>query len=513
MGYEVHSFAGFGGGLNLRDKPDVIDETQAIDSMNVIYSETGAVSQRFGYGAFTTVALTERPASLAPYYTTSGAKHLLAGCGTRLEAVSSSGAVIASQTPLSDGIWDFCRFGAPGSELAYANNGVNVPQKWDGAAWTALPGQPKGRYQEVMAVDQGNRMVVGGFDDGPNGPLGLTASTSTVWWSQPGNPESFGQNDFDNFTPGDGEKIQNIVAWRELVIVFKETKFFVVYGTDTDAAGNPIFRYTTIDTGVGLASPRAVAVGTNAVYFMSRNGVYRTTGQDPELVSAIVQPIWAGDPSPFYTGGAISHGLIGNCAMGFHDERLYLAFSSGADNDRVLIFDPRYEWWSLWDIPASCFASFRIGNQSELVFGYASGSNDIGRYSSAYTNDAGVATTAFWRAGWGDYGLSVQKRVREKKIWGYGDVSIGLATDFDPDPGTLYRLNLNDPNVDTWDGTTWGGGEWAIPRPRNPKLERHAARGTVFSPYFHNDVLDTSFTIARLDLHLPESRVPSFTAS
>lgn len=511
MTYQPQSVGSFGGGLNLRDKADAVSDAEAIDAMNVIFTERGAVQQRYGYTHFTSSALTNTVASLEPYYKTDGTRQLLAGCGTRLEALNTSGAVVASATGLTDGTWDFCRFGSPGAEVAYAGNGKNLLRKWDGAAWTSVANSPKARYLAVMAVDQGNRMVAGGFDDSAtSGPTASQAYTSRVWFSNAGAPETWGANDYDDFTPGDGENVQAVVAWREFVFIFKETKFFVVNGTDTDSTGSPIFRYYTVDTGVGLASPRAVTLAPTGIYFMGRDGVYFTSGSDPQKVSGMIEPIWTGAISDYYSGGVLDHASITNAAMTFFAGRLCLAFTTASGtNSRVLVYDPTYEWWSLWDIPASSLTPFRIGSQPELVFGYAAGTKDVGRYSSSYTNNDGAAITSYWRSGWFDYGLSIDKTIRESKVWGTGKVHMGLGTDFNVGTGTLDYLNMVDTGLTTWGGSTWGGGRWGANASRKPALRRRATRGTVFSTYFYSNVLNQSWTIARLDHHLRELRVPS----
>ncbi|MGH2761381.1 MAG: hypothetical protein ACRDLD_02175, partial [Thermoleophilaceae bacterium] len=294
MAYQTVPFDGFGAGLNLRDKADAVNSAEAIDCLNVEFTERGVVKQRPGWAKLTPTALTNPPKTLHPFYTTTGTRQLLAGCGSRLEALSTAGAVVASATALTDSEWDFCRFGSPGSEVAYAGNGKNLLRKWNGATWASVANSPKARYLAVMAVDQGNRMVVAGFDDGANGPSAAQAQTDYVWFSAPGLPETFNAQSFISLTPGDGEKIQHLLVWREFVFVFKESKFFVVYGTTADSAGNPVFNYRTVDTGVGLAAPRAICASPNGVYFMDRDGIYVTTGGDPEKVSDLIDPIWEG---------------------------------------------------------------------------------------------------------------------------------------------------------------------------------------------------------------------------
>jgi hypothetical protein len=430
--YLPQSFRSFGGGLNLRDKADVVEESQAIDCLNVLFTERGSVRSRDGYGTFAS-GLTNAVDTIAPFYRSGATAQLLAGCGTRIEALDNAGAVVASNTGLTTGTWSFARFGDPNQERTYAGQGDNLLQRWTGAAWSAVASSPKAGALAVEAVS--NRLVAGRFNGTAGGPTGgaLTSSPSHVYFSNAGDPETWGTNNYIQVTPGDGEKVQAIVAWREFVFIFKETKFAVVYGEDTDGAGQPVFRYRMVDAGIGLASPRAVAIAEEGVYFMDRKGVYRTDGGEPQRVSSLIDPVWGlGSAEDFYLGGVIAHSAITNCAMAVHDRKIYLSFPTSSTADRTLVYDPRYEWWSIYDLPAACLTSFRPSTgQAELFFGH---SNGVARHSPSYADDAGTDITSRWRSGWFDYGLSDQKTIRESKVWGKGATYLAISNDFKPSP-------------------------------------------------------------------------------
>lgn len=504
---------GFGDGLNLRDKVDAVDEAQTIDAMNVLFTEQGAVRQRDGYAKFTNSALTNTVDSLCPFYKTDGTKRLIAGCGTRLEVLGTDGKIIASGslTGKTQGPWGFARFGSPNNERVYAGNGVDTIVRWDETAhWTAPANMPKAAYLAVQPND--NRLVATGYTTTTGGPAGATSSPSHVYFSDVGDPESYTSTSYVQLTPSDGEKIQAVIAWREFVFVFKETRFFVFYGNSTDSSGNPIFNYRTVDAGIGLASPRAICSHRSGVYFLSRTGVYRTTGQEPELLSSLVDPIFVGSPSSFYTGGTMSAANITNCAMSTHQERVYLAFPTSSTNNRILVYDTRYEWWTLYDVAAAALASFRVSNDPELVFAYPSASKDIGRHSTAYTNDDGTAITSFWRSGWPDFGVGANKTLRQSKLWGSGKVYCAVASDFKQDIGDQVLLDFTNPSAALWGGTTWSGGTWNDSAGVNPALRRHASRGTVFSTTLTNAVKDQPWDCHRLEHHLREVRRPTVKA-
>lgn len=63
---------------------------------------------------------------------------------------------------------------------------------------------------------------------------------------------NFGANNYVDLTPGDGEPIMGMIAWRGYLFVFKQSKFFRFSSTTTDSTGNPVFNYDTVDTGIGM---------------------------------------------------------------------------------------------------------------------------------------------------------------------------------------------------------------------------------------------------------------------
>ena len=152
-----YAFGDFSGGLNLRDKADTVGDREAIDLLNVTFTERGAMRQRDGYADFTP----SRPAAArrqpAAFYTVAGLRQLIAGCGTRLDALDTAGAIVASRTGMGGGPWAFARFGDPLHEYLYAANGTNPLQRWDGAAWADGAALAE-RQRHPRAVDAARRL-------------------------------------------------------------------------------------------------------------------------------------------------------------------------------------------------------------------------------------------------------------------------------------------------------------------------------------------------------------------
>jgi hypothetical protein len=125
-------------------------------------------------------------------------------------------------------------------------------------------------------------------------------------FSDEGAPNTWGANNYVDLTPGDGEQIMGLAVWREALFVFKESRFFVFYGTSSDSTGNPDFLFNSIEATVGPSSSKAIAVGRDGVYFLNQRGIYRTTGNTPELVSELLDPFFYGGTSDFYLSGTLN---------------------------------------------------------------------------------------------------------------------------------------------------------------------------------------------------------------
>jgi len=541
-GYQPYAFQDFSGGLNLRDKSDTIGDKEAIDLLNVTFTERGAIKQRDGYADLTTADLTNRVDSLAPFYTAAGLKHLVAGCGTRLEALTSAGAVVAAKTGLAGGPYSFARFADPNHEYMYAANGADTLQRWDGAAWaaptatvngTAASAMPKAGSITVTAALPGtssgtnaaNRLVATGFGTGAaSGPGGTLSTPSRVYFSNAGQPEVWetdgasgrGRN-FLDLAPGDGEKIMAAVTWRELVFVFKETKFFVMWGESTAADGTPVFNFREVVNGVGAAAPSSVTVGRDGVYFLNRRGVYFTNGGDPTLLSDRISPLWTGDPEVYYQGLPINLGALDKSRLAWLNEQLFVAIPTGSSAfcDRVLVYDTQHQWWTVYDMPASSLASFRRVDRDELHFGYSTGPNRVGHHNLGILDDRGTNMTSRWRSGWSDYGQPVEKTIRETKIWATGALNVGFSVDFNPTQTSTASPAFT--VTATWPapGGTWAdwialnGGNWPGSGATVDRLVRQAVRGITFSTQFSNNASSKTWMVHRVGRNLRETREAS----
>lgn len=202
-------------------------------------------------------------------------------------------------------------------------------------------------------VPLSNRLAIAYFTGAADAPGGANGSPSTVFFSDAGAPETFTSTNYVHLAPGDGEVITGMCAYRDFLLVFKETKFFVFYGESTDETGGPVFNYRTVKIPVGrvVATDGATyptinryrcAAGQKGVYFATTKGIYVTDGGLPVSVS-----------------DEDLGGLFDYDATYAYSTPIELSHHVAAANGRVfvgalstLVYDEVGGYWLKWSTPA-----------------------------------------------------------------------------------------------------------------------------------------------------------------
>jgi hypothetical protein len=439
QGFPVETF----GSLNLIGDPEEVAFTAAIDGRDFDYDQPGRVRCRDGHAVSNLAVTAARQVQrMAAYYRANTFRFVVAQAGS-IKLFENTGATLATQTTAGgagDAIFGVVPFGTPGTERMYITSQSEGIYRLDNTTFTLAVSTIKPSVAAVTPND--NRLAVSGRD------LGSGLKDSRVSFSDPGDPETFGANNFVELHPGDGEAIMQIVAWRDYLFVFKQSKFFVFYSTDTDQTGNPVFNYRTVDSGVGIPGRNAVCAGRDGVYFVDKTGVYRTTGGPPQLVSTPVDPVFRGNGSGFYTGGSIvsqfGFGSISLAAAGFFKERIYVSLATvGASaNDITLVFDPRTEQWALWGFGMVAMAPWRrvaLSNVDDVLY-FATPAPNVATLGGL--TDDGSSIQWRYRSGFSDLGQAgFEKTIRDTEITGKGEVGLAWSTDFNS-PGASRSVSL-----------------------------------------------------------------------
>ena len=526
-------------GLNLRDQPDMLEPGQALDLMDVITSERPRVQKRPVFGRWFPAASAASIRSMQLFEHTDGTVRTLISEDLAARAIvtgvgpGGSEASILHSHVLTDYVRSYARYGQPNSERVYLANGVDTMRRYEKAGFTAptvsvVNGVTGAVSAGVTAPRPGalgvwageNRLVLGAFRTATGGPNGAVTSPDHVWISEPGDPERFRDDAFLRLSPGDGDAVQAVIAWRDLVFVFKRRKFFILATSRQDNKANPIFDYRTVDAGVGAVGPFAVAAGTDGVYFVADNGVYRTQGGEPELISELVGPLFTGEGAPFFTGGLMSlDQRATSTRLAWCDERLCMAYrhaktqiAAGAQGmDRMAVVDLRTGEWVVWQFceglafQALGVTRSALAARDRFAVGYG---NDVYLYNRpdlAITESTLGGFSGRWLGAYDALGIEQIKRVPRLAIWGSGEINVGLRTDFHGRDWT--KLVQFDDTGDVWDDGNWDDGRWGGAAVLAGRLVRRASRGARVAIDLEGTKLK-GWSVSRVVQHVAGTRRP-----
>lgn len=436
------------GGLDLVSNPNNL-AGNAVDLLDVDFPSAGVIRSRPGL----TQLGSSSPSSTgyqAIYPTT-----LLGGCfilvrtnGTNnpIDLVGPGGygnvgtfTSGAGAVPVS-----FASLGTPSSSLVYftiynyggSPSGYTIG-KTDGSTVSTGTGKPR----FVATWPTSNRLVQGCYRIAADSPSGANGSESTVFFSDPGAPDTYTANNFVTLRPGDGEVIVSIVAWRELLFVFKQSSVFVFYGESTDGDGNPVFNYRRVDLPTPIQLPTAptayappACAGPDGVFYGTRAGVYALAGSTPERISSPIDPVFRSDTS---VSSSVRSDPRFNPVLSIAGNRLFATYVTISAGARTLVFNFLTKQWSLWTVPGGyVYASWPVLSGStastyvlpadEFATTYG---NFIGLMDPMTSTDAGAAIAwSYTSGGYAPGGPGHVAISLESKLVGSGTATMKVAT-------------------------------------------------------------------------------------
>lgn len=405
------NYLDFGGGLNSKGAPYLLEDSQARDLLNVQSLTQGGIVKRDGLSTFATpaVALTSLFALEA-----TGTPFLIGAGATSLYKVTTGGVASAIKTGLTNGArWEWAQAQASGGQgPLYGMNGADTPQQWDGVAattsnWTAATGSvPNGKY----IITHQNYVFV----------AGVAANPSRLYWCSVAaatgtDPRTWPVANVIDLDPNDGDQITGLGKVGNLLLVFKRRKTFAVFDPTTGANRR-------ISDSVGCVANRSVAESPGGTFFLAEDGVYRTNGSNVELVSDRVTPTLR---------------LLAslNACGTFWRNHYYLSFPSSGN---TLDYDTQLTSWWLHSISSNQFA---IWHPSAVGLYSAKSSAAIVDqcFVPGVSQDNGTNYVWYWKGPWLSPSFYrrrrmptpyYHKRLRGIRCDGSGTVDCSVAVDF-----------------------------------------------------------------------------------
>jgi hypothetical protein len=439
------------GGLNLADDPMEVGYTGATDGFN-FWPVAGGIQTIPQPGSYATATSTVRRLA-------SHGINLLAsesdGTNATLEAFSGSLSLATSTYASSSTVaHGFATVGTSSASRTYAVRLGDTTRRWDGSSWATASGVPAGKC--AAPADGGTRLAVGYAG----------SNAHRVAFSNVGDPETFGADDYVDIAPGDGESVCALVWWNNLLFAFKNTKFAVFYGASTDADGGAIFNYRMVDTGVGVGFDGIPYTGgacaaREGVYFVGKDGVYLTQGAAPVLVSNAIKPLWQSQLRVNYANvSQIALTLGGQFDISSVQDTIYLSASTLDTLNRVLLAYREGQWTYLTVLAnGSSSDQCNVTNVLGVPVYSLAGSTTIRSLDPTV-----LATGLSWAYTSGRYSLADNPgRVAvtpETSLYGHGTVTLRLDSDLYTDQSGSVTLGTDPAVAEGWPSGVDQEGTW-----------------------------------------------------
>lgn len=414
----------------LRLRPEVGETTGAVSMLNVdLKRDYTQIATRGGLDEL--VAPGSNAHRIGPSYTT----------GKILRCVTSGPNVVLSQYSTAGGfqtvVGSFTAtratsvVRASGEVWIAARDGSSntLTQRYSGALLGTRPWNP--RYYAYM---QDGRLAQAHYTAAADTPSGADGTVSTIFFSDPDASQTYGATNWVQVGAEDGEEITGMVAWRDLLFVIKRSNLFVFYSTSIDATGNPIFNYRQVTlpararATTNMGGENLIAAN-DGVYLLLSDGVYRTTGDIPQLMSANIAPLFngTGDTSMLFPA-------TGDWTIGYGVNRIFLSYAVGAAY-RTLVFDTQMQEWLLWDLSAgdAVLPTNVIGDLDPdgSPQTYVESAGSVFEFTETSTSDGGTAIVSSYQAGFDGLGAPTQeKKVRDLEVVGSGSPTLTVLTDY-----------------------------------------------------------------------------------
>lgn len=494
MGYDPVVIEQFKG-LDLRSDPIEVGAGSAIDLLNVDFDGPGRVRCRDGATKLnTTTGAGSNVWLMAGNY---GGTSMLAPIRANAGALSvdklvANGTLTTGVAAFPGGfteVHDSVNFGLPTASRAYIAMRGQTLQKFSGAALANSTGKPR------FLAAWNNRLVQANYAAAADTPSAANGSTSTVFFSTATDPDTYNSTDWVQVRPGDGQEIIGMASWENQLFVFKQTAVFVFSAASTGIGptGLAEFNYRQVELPMGVitpgtpgsggAFPTAICVGADGVYFVSPEGIFRTSGGVPVEISGKIQGVFSSTASSSIATAQNSGYLY------WSKEHLFFLYNTEAGPTRALVWDRLSGEWTIWDCATSGVVSWDGASSAGATLTYflssGLGASNVFYLDNTSGLDNGNSVSWFYQSGHYPLAKGTKATVREIVLSGTGTVTLKFSVDTGVvDIGGSVTLGVSPAIADGF--------------------QRISRQGRLFSHYISGT---GQAIINRIDLHVREVRV------
>lgn len=373
-------------GYNDRDKPENLrhsDKVYMADIKNAFVGENKLI-KRTGYSTIGNAPVSKGVLGQDRHEPSGGSKFIIRARNTANDANSvveawsgtgNFGALTGASTQTASLLHEFVM----AENATYIFNGTDAVLKTtNGTSTSSVAAIPKGTNARWWH----NFLFV----------YGVTGNKSRLYFSDVNAPETFdGTNGFIDINTDDNEEITALGAVKDELIIFKQTKAFLLTGYGlTDFTLGSLSDYAA--GGVGTPSQRSVVETGNDVYYLSFQGgtphfrSVKRTSYGSLVDGGIISDEITG------TMDRLVVGRMNQCSGVFDGRRIWWSVcTTGTTNNEVLIYDTITKGWVRFTgINASVLHLSTISGSISMYFG-SSTANGKSYHLDTSTSDDGVA--------------------------------------------------------------------------------------------------------------------------
>ena len=486
---EVAYLDQFQGGLNLTRNTQSIPLDQTPESVNMDFGLRGGFTLRGGFQTQETDSLLD------------GARFI--GAVDQVYIQANEGSLLTwDGSTLTDTTYDvtddddervrmaaFRTLDSTWQDKTYYANGRSggniIMQEFDG---TTLSTMGNAWNNDYLAPTAGN-MPLAKFIAAHKGFMWVADTVEStvryparVRFSHEQNVESWAEADWFNVgEPGVDDPITSLVPFGDMLLIFKRSSVWAVYGYDRDT-----FALERITNASGTCTCGAIAVNSGVAYWFSTDG--QLMAFNGEGVAVLSQPIdWWSQVGKIKHGGA--HRLM------WSDGRLYCSLEAGSGESVtrwLFIWNPMTKSFCRYDRePTDLVHWSKFGSDGDPLF-LENSSTDLFRYDTNYEVDIDTTGTVqiegTFRTAWITAGeTATRKRWKRPRITAASSagatVKVEVFIDFeDQTPTRTMEFTIDTPDSATlWDAFNWGEADWYVGAEEYYEFERLSSSGTGYA--------------------------------